>query len=193
MGGACDVVEGGGDDDRLSPRLGHQQKQFGEPDVEADADTDLTEFRVKEGQFTAWCQRVRLPKMGAVGDGCIKEMDLAMACRLSALSVKDKAGVIELLPVQLGEGTAYHPDVVGTGGVRKGLPDRTAGGLGIGTEILMLIGTAEHLRQHRQVCPLLCGGGDLCHSIRHVLGLIQHGAHLDQSSFHVEPVLSKRR
>ena len=92
--------------------------------------------------------------MGAVGDGGVEEVDLAVARHLATLTVKDEAGVVQLLPVQLREGAAYHPDVVGAGGVRKSLPDRAACWLGIGAEILMLIGTAEHLRQYRQVCPL---------------------------------------
>ena len=92
-------------------------------------------------------------QVGAVGDGGVEEVDLAVPRHLVALPVEDEAGVVELLPVQLGEGAAYHPDVVGAGGVRKSLPDRAAGGLGVGAEILMLIGTAEHLRQYRQVCP----------------------------------------
>ena len=117
-------------------------------------------------------------------------VDLAVPRHLVALPVEDEAGVVQLLPVQLGEGAAHHPDVVGAGGGRKRLPDRAAGGLGVGAEILMLIGTAEHLRQYRQVCPLSCRRGDLRHSVCHVLGFVQHGAHLDQSSFHVDRVLS---
>ena len=99
VSGTGGQAEGGGDDDRLGARLGHQQEQLGEADVKADADAQLAELGVEQGQLVAGGEGGGLLEVGAVVDGGIKEMNLAMACRLSALSVKDKAGVIELLPI----------------------------------------------------------------------------------------------
>lgn len=60
--------------------------------------------------------------------------------------VKDEAGIVELLTLRLREAAADHPDLVGSGGIRKGLPNRTACGFGVRSKVFVVIGTTKHLR-----------------------------------------------
>ena len=64
--------------------------------------------------------------MGAVGDGGVKKVDLAVAGGLSAGPVKDKAGVVQLIPIGLGKAAAHNPDLIGLCGLGEGSPDRAA-------------------------------------------------------------------
>lgn len=113
----------------LAPGLGHQEEQLGETNIKADAEAQPAELRVKQGDLTPGAQRIRFPEVGAVGDGGVKKVDLAVAGGLSAGPVKDKAGVVQLIPIGLGKAAAHQPRSDWTVRPRRGLarPGRLPG------------------------------------------------------------------
>ena len=151
MGGPGGHVEGGGDNDQLRTRQHHQLRELRKPEIKADAHPHHAPRRLKGGDAVSRRQGLGLHEPLAARHVNVKEVHLSMLGRQLSVRRKHIAGVVHSVLRQLRQGAAHQPDAPLTGQCAEGPIRRAALGLAIGTEAGVVIGAAEHLRQHCHV------------------------------------------
>ena len=111
MGGAGGHVEGRGSQQDTGTLQSHEAAQLLEPEVEADAQAYSAIGCVEEGDVVPRRQGGGLAEGLAALHVDVEQVHFPVAGHAAALRIKDVGGVIDLVAIQLGEGTAYQPEV----------------------------------------------------------------------------------
>ena len=181
MGGAGGHVEGRRGQDHPGAPQGHHPAKLLEPQVKAHAQPQPAPRGIQQGDVVSGGEGVGLHEVLSPLHVDVEEVYLPVPGRLPPLIVVDVAGVIELLPLPLRDGTAYDPDAQLPAQRRQRLLGRAALLLAVGAEHLVFIGAAEHLRQHHQLRPLLRRPADEYTGPAEVLRLVPAHHQLDLS------------
>ena len=111
MGGAGGYVEGRGSQQDPGTLQSHEAAQLLEPQVEADAQAYSAIGCVEEGDVVPRRQGGGLAEGLAALHVDVEQVHFPVAGYAGACGVENVGGVIDLVTVQLGEGTAYQPEV----------------------------------------------------------------------------------
>ena len=111
VGGAGGHVEGRGSQQDTGTLQSHEAAQLLEPEVEADAQAYSAIGCVEEGDVVPRRQGGGLAEGLAALHVDVEQVHFPVAGHAGACGVENVGGVIDLVTVQLGEGTAYQPEV----------------------------------------------------------------------------------
>ncbi|CAN3994998.1 Magnesium transport protein CorA, partial [Dysosmobacter welbionis] len=189
VGGAGSHVEGRRHEDHLCPPQAHAPGQLLEPQVEADAQPHGAEGRLEGGDGISRGEGVRLPEPLSPLDVDIKQVGLPVLGQLAAVGAVDVAGVVDPALRQLRHSPAHEVEPQLRCQVGQGRLGLAALRFAVGAEAAVVVGAAEHLRQHGEVRSILgrlpdfaAGGLDIFHFVWKHRHLDQRNAHRRTSS-----------
>ena len=189
MGGAGGHVEGRRGEDPPGAPQGHQAAQLLKPHIEADAKAHGPPGGVEGGDLPARGQDLRLHEPLAALHVDVEQVDLPVPGDAGAVGSIDKGGVVYPVPLQLRQGPGDQIDAPLPGQLGHGPLGGPGKGLAVIPEACVVIGAAEHFRQHRQVD--VPGGAHQFAGMADVLRLIGGNVHLDLCDFHKDPPYTK--